>query len=214
MKRSRILLGDDHVLILDGFRSLLEREHEIVGEATDGRSLVETAVRLKPDLVILDITMPLLNGIEAARQIKKELPRMKLVFVTMHANPMFLREAAAVGASGFVLKSSARKDLLLAVDRVLDGQAYVTPGFGGEATDLLPRHRELPLPAFRGLTAREREVLQLIAEGRSVKEMATILGVSVKTIAFHKLNIKDKLGIRTTAELTKEAIREGLTGEN
>src|SRR5574340_208142 len=168
MKRARIVLGDDHPLILSGFRSLLEQGYEIVGEATDGRSLVEAVSRLKPDLVILDITMPLLNGIEAARQIRKELPRVKLVFVTMHANPMFLREAAAVGASGFVLKSSARKDLLLAVERVLDGQAYVTPGFGGEALDLLPRKRELPPSAFHGLTAREREVLQLIAEGRTM----------------------------------------------
>jgi DNA-binding NarL/FixJ family response regulator len=210
VKRARIILGDDHVLILEGFRKVLEPRHEVVHSAKDGRSLAEAAVRLKPDLIVLDITMPLLNGIDAARQIRKELPRVKLLFVTMHASPTYLREAFHAGASGYVLKSSAREEILGAVEKVLSGGTYISPELDGEGPDRLRQPGGRRREASLSLTPREREILQMIAEGRSGKEMAAVLKISAKTVEFHRDNIKSKLGLRTIAELTRHAIQEGL----
>jgi DNA-binding NarL/FixJ family response regulator len=208
MKRTRILLADDHALILEGFRNLLEPEHEVVGMLQDGRALLEAARRLQPELIILDITMPLLNGIDAAREIKKSLPDVKLVFVTMHANPTYLQAALDAGGTGYVLKSSAREEILSAIESVLKGQIYVSPGVGGEG---LERFQDpVRAAASLRLTSREREVLQLVAEGKSGKEIAHLLDISEKTVSFHKDNLKGKLGLRTTAELTKHAVDEGL----
>ncbi len=208
MKAARILVADDHTLTLEGIRSVLEPHHEIIEAVSDGRSLVEAALRLKPDLIVLDITMPLLNGIDAAVQIKKSLPGVKLLFVTMHIGPAYLEAALDAGATGYVLKSAAREDLLLAVDKVLEGRIYLTPGLSNEHLERF-RDPSRAAAALR-LTERERETLQLIAEGRAAKEIAFHLNISVKTVAFHRENIKRKLGLRSTAELTKHAMEQGL----
>jgi DNA-binding NarL/FixJ family response regulator len=208
MKRSRLLLADDHTLILEGFRNVLEPSHTVVGMVADGRSLVEASLRLNPDLIILDITMPLLNGIDAAREIKKHLPEVKLLFVTMHTSPTYLQAAIDAGANGYVLKSSAREEILAAVDQVLKGKFFVTPGVGPK--DLSEGTDPARVAASLRLSPREREILQLVAEGKSAKEVAYVLSISEKTVAFHKDNLKRKLGLRTTAELTKYALDEGL----
>ena len=208
MKHTRVLLADDHPLTLEGLRAFLEPHLEIVGTATDGRALVDAALRLKPDLIILDITMPLLNGVDAAVQIKKSLPGVKLLFVTMHVNPAYLEAALNAGATGYVLKSAAREELLDAIKTVMDGRIYVTPTL---ATEPLERFTDpARAAASLHLSTRERETLQLIAEGRAAKEIAHVLNISIKTVAFHRDNIKKKLGLRTTAELTKHAIEQGL----
>jgi len=175
---------------------------------TDGRALVEAALRLKPDLVVLDITMPLLNGIEATAQIKKSLPETKLLFVTMHVNPAYLEAALSAGGMGYVLKSSAHEELRQAIQSVLKGRIYISPSLSSEH---LERFQDpARAAAALRLSSRERETLHLIAEGRTSKEIAHILNISPKTAAFHRDNIKRKLGLRSTAELTKHAIEQGL----
>jgi DNA-binding NarL/FixJ family response regulator len=198
MKRARILLADDHALMLDGFANLLKPKYTVVGTAEDGKALVETAIRLRPELIILDITMPVLNGIDAAREIRKHLPQVKLLFVTMHTSPTYLQAALEAGASGYAVKSSGRSEILAAVEKVLGGSRYITPGMGGDGVER------------SGLTARERQILQLTAEGKSRKEVAYALEISEKTVAFHKDNLKRKLGLRSTAQLTRYALDEGL----
>jgi DNA-binding NarL/FixJ family response regulator len=208
MKRTRVLLADDHPLTLEGLRAFLEPHFENVGTVMDGRALVDGALRLKPDLIILDITMPLLNGIDAAVQIKKSLPAVKLLFVTMHVNPAYLEAALSAGGTGYVLKSAAREELLDAIKSVMAGKIYVTESLSSEH---LERFKDPSRAAATlRLSPREREILQLIAEGKAGKEIAFVLSISVKTVAFHRENIKRKLGLRTTAELTKHAIEQGL----
>ena len=209
--KPRILLADDHSLILTGIRTLLADRFELVGAVEDGRALVEEALRVRPDLVILDVTMPLLNGIEAARQIKKAWPEAKLLFLTMHSDPFYLREALQAGACGYLLKSSANEELDKAVRSVLKGELYLTENISWQVRDTLstPTGR-LSKPTT--LTDRQKEVLQLLAEGRGNKEIATILGVSVKTVEFHRGQIMRTLGVHTAAELTRYAIRLGLVG--
>lgn len=208
MKRTRVLLADDHPLTLEGLRGFLEPHMESVGTVMDGRALVEEAIRLKPDLIVLDITMPLLNGIDAAAQIKKSLPGVKLVFVTMHANPAYLEAALNAGAMGYVLKSAAREELLDAIKSVMSGNIYVTPSLSSEHLERFSS--PVRAASTLRLSGREREILQLIAEGKATKEIAFVLSISVKTVAFHRENIKRKLGLRTTAELTKHAMEQGL----
>jgi DNA-binding NarL/FixJ family response regulator len=210
MKRSRILIADDHPLTLDGIRAVLESHHDIVGTVTDGRALVEAAARLHPDLIVLDITMPLLNGIDAAAQLKKILPGTKLLFVTMHVNPAYLEAALQVGGNGYVLKTSAREELLQAIDTVLHGHIYVSPGLSNGNVQRFDDPSRAA--ATLHLSSREREILQLISEGHAAKEIAFLLSISVKTVAFHRENIKNKLGLRTTAELTKYAMEKGMVG--
>ncbi len=208
MSRPRILLADEHVLIQEGLRRMLEPQHDIVEAVSDGRSLVDAALRLKPDLVILDVTMPLLSGMEAARQIRKRLPRVRLLFLTAHANPAYLREALSAGATGYILKSSTRQQILDAVKTVLGGQRYLSHGVVAEDFDL-SQWRPGKTTSRAVLTSRERQVLQLLAEGRTAKEVAATLSVSHKTVAFHRNNVKRKLGLRKTVELIKRAIDEG-----
>lgn len=212
MAQARILLADDHSLILEGVRRLIESHYEVVGWAEDGNSLVEAALRLAPNLVILDISMPILNGIDAACEIKKELPATKLVFLSMHANPIYLRKALEAGASGYVLKSGAAEELLTAIEAVRKGGSYVSPGFGQEVIDSVRNWPEKSSRVVIELTARQRQILQLIAEGKQNKEIAEIIHVSVKTIEFHRARLMTKLGAHTVAELTRLAIEEGLIG--
>jgi len=208
MKQTRVLLADDHPLTLEGLRAFLEPHLQAVGTVTDGRTLVEAALRLKPDLIILDITMPQLNGIDAAVQIRKSLPKTKLLFVTMHVSPAYLEAALNAGGTGYVLKSAAREELLDAIQCVLNGRIYVSPGLSGGKLERFSDPSRAA--ATLRLTGRERETLQLIAEGKSAKEIAFILNISVKTVSFHRDNIRRKLNLNTTAELTKHAIEQGL----
>jgi len=208
MKPTRVLLADDHPLTLEGLRAFLEPHLEIAGTVCDGRTLVDAALALKPDLIILDITMPLLNGIDAAMQIRKGLPAVKLLFVTMHANPTYLEAALSAGATGYVLKSAAREELLDAIRSVMDGRIYVSPNLSREHLERFTDPSRAA--ATLRLSAREREILQLIAEGRAAKEIAHVLNISIKTVAFHRENVKRKLGVRSTAELTRHAVEQGL----
>jgi DNA-binding NarL/FixJ family response regulator len=209
MKRPRIVLADDHTLILTGIRSLLAEQFDIVAAVEDGRTLVCESLRLRPDLIILDVAMPLLNGIEAARQIRAAWPEAVLLFLTMHDDPLYLREAIQAGASGYLLKTSANEELVNAVERVLAGERVLAKAVPGEvrasihtATGRLTRST--------GLTKRQKEVLQLLAEGKSNKEIAQILGISVKTVEFHRAQMMRSLGVHTVAELTRAAVRIGL----
>lgn len=212
MNRPRVLLADDHSLMLAGLRKLVEETCDVVGTVEDGHALVEAAQHLEPDLIILDIAMPLLNGIDAARQIKKLCPKARLIFLTMQTSPTYATEALQVGASGYLLKRSAPLELPLAIDAALRGQYYLTPSIVKPVVErgLTPES----IPAIKGsvaeLTPRQREVLQLIGEGKGTKEIATLLHVSVKTVEFHKTRLMEALDIHTTAELMRYAIIQGL----
>ena len=210
MSRPRVLLADDHTLVLDGFRKLLEDRCEIVGVAEDGRTLLRMAQELQPDIVTLDISMPQLNGIDAARKLKKMLPRTKLIFVTMHAYPAYVNEAFKAGASGYLLKRSAGSELLQAIQSAIDGQCYVTPLVAKGLVKSVITGRRPTVLKDEPLTARQREVLQLVAEGMTVKGIASTLNISPKTVEFHKSQIMTQLDLHTTAELTKYALVHGL----
>ena len=210
MVRSRILLADDHLLVMEGLRKLLEAEHDLIGTVEDGVTLVDMAKELEPDIILLDISMPMLNGIEAARKIKKLLPECKLIFVTMHGDSTYVIEAFRAGASGYLLKRSAASELSQAIRAVRNGQQYLSPLVTKDVLNPLLEPSQ-DIPARLGtLTARQREVLQLVAEGRSAKEIANILKISVKTVEFHKAQIMEHVGLHTTAELTKYAISQGI----
>jgi DNA-binding NarL/FixJ family response regulator len=209
MKQARILLADDHWLTLAGIRTVLEPNYEVTGAVTDGRALVESALRTKPDLIVTDIAMPLLNGIDAATQIKKQVPTVKVIFLTMHVNSAYLHAALAAGATGYVLKSAVGDELLEAVEAVLAGRTYVTSALSGSPNQD-PLASLPPRQASPRLSPRERETLKMIAEGKASKEIAHILNISIKTVNFHRENLRHKLGVRTTAELTRHAIEQGL----
>ncbi|MCX5723219.1 MAG: response regulator transcription factor [Nitrospirae bacterium] len=212
MKKPRVLMADDHSLILAGLRKLVEADCEVVGTAEDGRTLVAEAQKLRPDLILLDISMPLLNGLDAARQLRTLVPESKLIFLTMHASSTYAMEAFQVGASGYLLKRSAASELGLAIQSVLQGQCYLTPLLTKEVLDSVLKPTVREPGQSKALTPRQREVLQLVAEGRGTKEIATILSVSVKTIEFHKSRIMEQLDVHSTADLTKYAITHGITG--
>jgi DNA-binding NarL/FixJ family response regulator len=201
MSRPRILLADDHALVAAGICKLLEPEFDIVGTVETGRALVEAAPALNPDVILLDISMPLLNGIDAATRIKQSVPGAKLIFITVHNDPNYVAEAFRAGASGYLLKRSAASELAAAIHQVLRGQLYLTP---------LVASQPVRSRAGLRLTPRQREVLQLVAEGYSAKEIAASLKLSVKTVEFHKSALMQKLRLHTTAELTKYAIERGL----
>lgn len=210
--KPRALLADDHSMMLAGLRKLMEDSCDVVGTVGDGRALVEAAQRLKPDLIILDIAMPLLNGIDAARQIKRLCPDAKLIFLTMQTSPTYATEALEAGASGYLLKHSAPVELPLAIDAALRGQRYLTPSILTPVVDRAVNPERVPTVKnpVAALTPRQREVLQLIGEGKGTKEIATLLNVSVKTIDFHKTRLMQQLDIHTTAELIRYAITQGL----
>ena len=203
--RPRVLLADDHALLLGAFEKLLAGECDVVGQASDGRALVAAAETLKPDLVVLDISMPLLNGLEAARQIKQKLRRVKLVFVTMNEDPDLAAEAFRVGASGYLLKRSAASELTTAIREVMQGRSYVTPLITGDlVASLMQTNSRKP---GHELTSRQREVLQLLAEGRSMKEVASVLNLTPRTVAFHKYRMMEQLKVKSTAELIQYAVK-------
>lgn len=211
MNKPRVLLADDHALVLEGFKKLLEGRYQVVGLVEDGRALLDTAVQLSPDVILVDISMPLLNGIDATRQLKRLLPNVKIVVVTMHADSAYLNEAFKAGASGYLLKQSAGSELHQALESVLNGNFYVTPLLTKGLIDSAIGGTTLPTSRQASLTPRQREVLQLVSEGKTVKEIAQLLGISPKTVEFHKAQIMEQLDLRTTAALTKYAITHGLT---
>ena len=211
MKKPRVLLADDHSLILAGLRKLVEGECEVVGTVEDGRTLVEAAQTLRPDLILLDISMPLLNGLEAARQLRTLVPGSKLIFLTMHASPTYATEAFQAGASGYILKHSAAEELSQAIKSVLQGRHYLTPLLTKEVMDSVLTPSTGERGKATALTSRQREVLQLVAEGKGTKEIATILSLSVKTVEFHKARLMQQLDLHTIADLTKYAITQGVT---
>ena len=210
MKKPRLLLADDHTILIEGLKALLAPEFDVVATAGDGRAVLEAAKEYQPDIVLLDISMPGLNGIEAARRLKQSNPDAKLIILTMHGDLSFVRAAFEAGASGYVLKQSAATELVTALREVDTGRRYISSlileRLGTETLTFLRR----PAKLSGDLTSRQREVLQLLAEGRVRKEIAEILGVSVKTVEFHKQKITEKLGLHTDAELTAYAIRHGI----
>ena len=211
MTKPRVLMADDHSLILAGLRKLVEADCEVVGTVEDGRALVETAQTLRPDLILLDISMPLLNGLEAARQLRTLVPNSKLIFLTMHASPTYATEAFQAGASGYLLKHSAAEELSQAIQSVLQGRHYLTPLLTKEMMGSVLNPSTGERGTATALTARQREVLQLVAEGKGTKEIATILRLSVKTVEFHKARLMQQLDRHSIADLTKYAITQGVT---
>ena len=211
---TRIILADDHGIMREGLRALLEKQSgiEVIAEADNGRTTVELSRELKPDVVIIDIAMPDLNGIEAARQIVAESPGVKVIALSMHSDRKFVREMLSAGASGYMLKDSAFEELDKAVSTVNDNKTYLSPGIAETVVkDYLGKIVTDNSAASIALTNREREVLQLFAEGKTTKQISSLLFVSIKTIETHRKQIMDKLGLNSIAELTKYAIREGLT---
>ncbi|HEY6615420.1 MAG TPA: response regulator transcription factor [Vicinamibacterales bacterium] len=207
--KPRVLLADDHRLLVEAFAKLLESECEIVGHVGDGLALLEAAPKLKPDVVVLDVAMPLLNGLDAGRKLKERMPDVRLIFVTMNEDPDLAVQAFRIGASGYLLKRSAGSELLLAIREVMERRHYVTPFVTKDLVGSFINSLD-QAGTRRSLTPRQREVLQLLAEGRSMKEAATILNVSVRTIAFHKYRMMEQLDIKTTAELVQFAVKEHL----
>lgn len=211
MKRPRIVLADDHALLLGAFERFLEPEFEVVGTFMDGRTLVENAKALDPDVIVLDIGMPLMNGLSAGQKLKQELPRTKLIYLTMNQDPDLAAEAFKLGASGYLLKSSAASELAHAIREALHGRSYVTPLITEGMVGSFIHNLKNKKPAHK-LTLRQREVLQLLAEGRSMKEVAAILNVTPRTVAFHKYTMMEQLNIKTGADLIQYAIRNSIVG--
>jgi DNA-binding NarL/FixJ family response regulator len=205
MKRPRVLLADDHTLLLGAFEKLLSAECEIVGQVGDGRALVAAAETLKPDLIVLDISMPLLNGLEAGRQIKQKLRSVKLVFLTMNEDADLAAEAFRAGASAYLLKRSVASELLMAIREVMLGRSYITPLVAEGLVESL-QHIDNRKPGDE-LTPRQREVLQLLAEGKSMKEVASVLNLTPRTVAFHKYRMMEQLKVKSTAELVQYAVK-------
>lgn len=209
MDRPRVLLADDHTMFSQGLQSLLEDEFDLVGAAADGQALVEAAGRLNPDVIVVDISMPVMNGFDAVRQLQKQGITAAIIFLTMHADDRLLAEAFRCGGSGYVLKQSAGDELIFGIRQVLAGHKYVTPMIATEWVEQISKR-------FKGtqkliLTPRQREVLQLVIDGCTMKEIATRLGISTRTAESHKYEMMEGLGVETTAELIQYAVKLGLT---
>ena len=205
-----VLIADDHKLVVEGLAKIIEGECELVGVVNNGREMVATAIEREPDVVLLDVAMPLLNGIEAARQMKREKPNIKIIFVTMQLSRDYVREAFAAGASGYVLKQAAASELIIAIREVQQGRRFLSPMI----SDRYLGHQQAPSEGamdklFSSLTSRQREVLQLVAEGKPAKEIAALLFISVKTVEFHKKHLMEELNLRNTAELVRYAVEHG-----
>ena len=208
--RARVLLADDHVLLLEAFRRMLEPAVEVVGAVADGAALVEQALALEPDLVVADISMPRMNGLEAARRLRGDLPGTRVVFLTVNEDPQMAAEAFALGASGYLLKCSTATELNDAIRAVLAGRRYLSKRLAGGDPDALPAAAAADRP-LEQLTLRERDVLKLLAEGLTMKEIGAQLGIATRTVAFHKYRMMESLGLHTSAELVSFAVENRLT---
>lgn len=210
MNRVKVLVADDHTILAEGLKGLMEKDYDLIGIVADGRALVEAANRLKPDIVVTDISMPLLNGLDAMRQLKKEGTDARFIFLTMHANPQYATEAFRAGANGYLLKQSAADEFLTAMREVLKGRTYITPLIARDLLDDLTKPPDTTQDFEPQLTFRQREVLQLVAEGRTAREIADILHISTRTVESHKYDAMHQLGVKTTAELVQYAVKLGL----
>jgi DNA-binding NarL/FixJ family response regulator len=211
MRRLRVLLADDHRLLREAFAELLRPDCDVVGAVADGRALLAAAAELRPDVVVLDVSMPVLNGLEAARQLRRLVPEVRVVFLTVHEDPDLAAEAFRAGASGYLLKNSAASELFQAIREVSEGRSYVTPlATRGLVEGLLQGPEPADRPA--DLSPRQREVLRLLAEGHTMKDVARLLNISPRTVAFHKYRMMEELGIRTSAELVQFAMRRRVVG--
>jgi DNA-binding NarL/FixJ family response regulator len=207
MKRPRILLADDHVLVAEALRGMLASVYDVVGTVNDGRSLVDAAIILKPDLIVVDIGMPKLNGLDATMQIKRLLPNVKVIVLTMNEESDLVVDAFKAGATGYLLKHSAPKELLQAIEEVLKGASYLSPRITSGAVAAMLRSGVVKSQEACELTPRQREVIQLLAEGRSMKEIADALTISLRTVAAHKYRVMEQLEIKTNAELYRYALK-------
>lgn len=212
MPGTKVLLADDHAVVAHGLRELLKDSFDLVGVVHDGRALLDAAEKLRPDVVVTDISMPLLNGLDAIRQIRSRHPEIKVVVLTMHAETEMAVSAFRAGARGFVLKVSPEEELIAAIEQVAQGRVYITPLVAKDLIDVLIEASLAEKEGEERLTARQREVLQLIAEGRTMKEVASILDISPRTAESHKYEIMQVLGVNTTAELVQYAVRIKLVG--
>jgi len=208
--RPRVLLADDHLIVAEALKSLLAQEFDLVGVVEDGRALVEAAGKLRPDVIVADVTMPHLNGIDALIQLRQSGDRVPVVFLTMHRDVSFARRALDAGASGFVLKHSAPAELLSALRAALEGKTYLTPQLAAEVLEAVKQGPAQADDPIASITPRQREVLQLLAEGHPAKEIAAQLSISSRTVEFHKYQMMETLGLRTNAELIHFAIKHGL----
>jgi DNA-binding NarL/FixJ family response regulator len=211
LAKARILLADDHTLVAEAFKRLLEPECEVVGTVGDGRALLRLAPQLKPDLVLVDLNMPLLNGLDASEQLKQILPKIKIIVLTMNEDPEIAAETMDKWASGYLLKKSAGSELLKAVRDVLRGGKYITPALQEAIADIAAR--DARSETARTLTPRQREVLQLLAEGHTMKETAAILNVATRTVAFHKYRIMQDFGLENNSELLRFAMKQKLVNQ-
>jgi DNA-binding NarL/FixJ family response regulator len=206
MALPRVMLADDHTILVEAFRALLETHCEVVGTVSDGRALLEAAPQLKPALIVVDIGMPLMNGLEAGFRLKELMPTVKLIFLTMNEDPELAMEAMRSGASGYLLKSSAASELIRAIEMALKGKSYITPQIArGMQKSFINNPR--PKARVKTLTPRQREVVHLLAEGKSMKEVANVLNVTPRTVAFHKYRVMEVLNLKTTADLIQYAIK-------
>jgi DNA-binding NarL/FixJ family response regulator len=208
LNRPRVLLADDHRMVAEGLKSLLCEEFELVGVVEDGRALIEMSKQQRPDIIVADITMPHLNGLDALGPLKRDNPRVKVVFLTMHREVAYARRAMEAGASGFVLKHSAPAELVVAIRAALAGKTYLTPALAGEVLQAMQQGEQRDEAAK--LTPRQREILQLLAEGRSAKEIAAELNISARTVEFHKYHLMESLNLHNGAELVHFAIKHGI----
>ena len=209
-RRPRVLLCDDHLLVAEALKSLLAPEFDLVGVVEDGRAMIEAAGTLRPDVIVADVSMPHLNGIDALVRLRQGGDHTPVVFLTMHRDVAFARRALEAGASGFVLKHSAPAELLTAIRAALVGQIYLTPQLAGEVLDSMKQGPGKAADPVVSLTPRQREIVQLVAEGRSAKEIAASLSISTRTVEFHKYQMMETLGLHTTSELIHFAIKHGL----
>lgn len=205
--RSRILIADDHTLVAELCKKLLETEFNVVGIVCDGHALLRSAADLKPDVIVVDIAMPVLNGLDAGQQVKEILPAVKLVYLTMNPDPEVAAEAFRRGASGYLLKTCAAGEMVIAVRKVLRGMSYMSPALPKETVSFLRNQSKMAVEEHERLTERQREVLQLLAEGKVMKEIGGILNLTTRTVAFHKYRIMEVLGARSNAELVRYAVR-------
>ncbi|HKC94400.1 MAG TPA: response regulator transcription factor [Nitrospira sp.] len=210
MNRPRILLADDHTLLLDGLRNLLERHYDLVGTVQDGQAVVSAAQRLRPDLILMDVAMPVLNGLQAGQRLREQQPKIKLLYVSMYGDPPYVEEAMRLGASGYVLKRSGWSELSRAIEAALAGKQYVSSELSGgrEEPPVLP---PVMAESGRALTERQRQILKLVAAGYTAREIGRMLHITSKTVEFHKGRLMRQLQLQSTVELARYALTHGLS---
>ena len=211
--RSRILIADDHTLVAELCKTLLQAEFDVIGTVCDGRALLERAAEFRPDVIVVDVAMPVLNGLEAGAQVKEMLHGVNIIYLTMTPDPELAAEAFRRGASGYLLKTCAATELVIAVRKVLRGLSYLSEGLSKDTVDYLRRQSKLPVQEQERLTARQREVLQLLAQGRAMEEVGGILKMTTRTVAFHKYRIMEVIGAKSSAELVKYAVRNHIVAD-